>query len=114
MVVAVGGVLGIGARDVALPYGAFLWNYAAAPADLPRSSSTAAMPRRPGGRTPRAPGPAALAEVTGTVGDPARRRRPAARGSHDARDRRRRASVRAVPRLTREDLRAAPAFEGSR
>jgi PRC-barrel domain len=114
VVVATGGVLGIGARDVALPYGAFLWNYAAAPTDLPRSSSTggdAAQARR---ADATAPGPAAPAEVTGTVGDPARPSeglRPEGATTPVTGDG---APVRAVLRLTREDLRAAPAFENSR
>jgi len=113
VVVATGGVLGIGARDVALPYGAFLWNYAA-PADPPRSSSTggdAAQARR---ADATAPGPAAPAEVAGTVGDPARPSeglRPEGATTPVTGDG---APVRAVLRLTREDLRAAPAFEGSR
>jgi hypothetical protein len=119
VVVATGGVLGIGARDIALPYGAFLWNYAAQPIDPPRSSSTggesgggdAAQARR---ADATAPGPAAPAEVTGTVGDPARPSeglRPQGATTPVTGDG---APIRAVLRLTREDLRAAPAFEGGR
>ena len=118
VVVATGGVLGIGARDVALPYGAFLWNYAAAPTDLPRSSSTGGEPGGDAAQARRAdataPGPAAPAEVTGTVGDPARPSeglRPEGATTPVTGDG---APIRAVLRLTREDLRAAPAFEGSR
>ena len=118
VVVAAGGVLGIGARDVALPYGAFLWNYAAAPTELPRSSSTGGEPGGDAAQARRAdataPGPAAPAEVTGTVGDPARPSeglRPEGATTPVTGDG---APVRAVLRLTREDLRAAPAFEGSR
>ena len=114
VVVATGGVLGVGARDIALPYGAFLWNYAAAPTDRPRSSK--------GHRRRCRAGPA------GGAAAPGPRRRPRSPARSAIRRGRRRACgprsreartgdgapVTRGPAPTREDLRAAPAFEGSR
>lgn len=115
VLIGAGGVLGIGEKDVAVPYGALLWNYDVGPKDSPRSSNTGAEPADGGAAQAKSaaatpPGPEA-AQATGTVGDPAKPAeglRPQdstvpVTGSGKP--------VHAVLRgVTREEIRSAPAF----
>lgn len=118
VVIQSGGVLGLGSRQVAVPFGELLWNYDATPTDGARSSNTGGQPDGQGGlKTQEAvrtdPGPA-NPEATGTVGDPARPNeglRPqnstaAVTGDGTPRQ--------AVLRMTLEQMKSAPEFEGSR
>lgn len=77
VVIGTGGVLGIGEKEVAVPYGALLWNYDVDPTDGPNSANTGGQPAPDNATQAKSavatdPGPAAPPEVTGTVGDPAR------------------------------------------
>jgi sporulation protein YlmC with PRC-barrel domain len=76
VVIASGGMLGMGEKNVAVPFEALLWNYDVSPTEGASSSNTGGVPARDG-RTLEArraettsPGPENV-EATGTVGDPA-------------------------------------------
>jgi len=116
VVIGTGGLLGIGAKRVAVPLAALLWNYDANPTAGPSASTTggAALPGTQEFQTRSAvttdPGPA-NPQATGTVGDPAHPAeglRPQGAtvpvtGSGEPR--------RAVLRMTVEELRNAPEFK---
>jgi len=73
VVIRSGGMLGIGAKSVAVPFAALLWNYDVAPTDGPSSSNTGGA-LVDGGiqvQSATAPRPDAAPDTTGTVGDPA-------------------------------------------
>jgi hypothetical protein len=76
VVVGLGGALGLGTKDVAVPYGSLKWNYDIEPSDPPSASNTGGERAADGGsrlRTAETTRPGnAPPEVTGTVGDPAR------------------------------------------
>jgi hypothetical protein len=117
VVIGTGGVLGVGEKEVAVPYGALLWNYEVRPIDLPSSANTGGQPAADNTTQAKSavstdPGPAAPPEVTGTVGDPARPaeglRTPGATVSVTGDGK----PVHAVLRgVTREEIRNAPAFD---
>jgi hypothetical protein len=73
VVIRSGGMLGIGAKSVAVPFAALLWNYDVKPTDGPSSSNTGGA-TADGGiqvQSATAPRPDAPPDTTGTVGDPA-------------------------------------------
>jgi sporulation protein YlmC with PRC-barrel domain len=116
VVIGVGGVLGMGGKNVAVPYASLLWNFKAGPNEGPRSSNTGGTPTQGGtqtqGAAATAPGPA-NPTATGTVGDPARPgdglnvgkvATPLTGGELE----------RAVLTMTKDELAAAPEFKSER
>jgi hypothetical protein len=117
VVIKSGGVLGIGAKSVAVPFAAMLWNYDVSPMDGPSSSNTGGPPADGGGtqmQSATAPRPDTPPETTGTVGDPAQPQeglRPqgatvAVTGNGAPRE--------AVLRMTQQELKDAPEFKTER
>lgn len=116
VVIRSGGVLGIGARTIAVPFAALLWNYDVKPTDGPSSSNTGGVPADGGTRvqSATAPRPDVPPDTTGTVGDPAQPNeglRPqgataAVTGDGAPRE--------AVLRVSMQQLKDAPVFETER
>jgi hypothetical protein len=116
VVIDAGGVLGIGARSVAVPFAAMLWNYDVRPTDGPSSSNTGGAPADGATQvqSATAPRPDTPPDTTGTVGDPAQPNEGltpqgatvAVTGNGAPRE--------AVLRITQQELNAAPEFKTPR
>jgi sporulation protein YlmC with PRC-barrel domain len=116
-VVSVGGFLGMGAKQVAIPFADLMWNYDASPTSGPSASNTGqatrdgTMQTQSAVATPVGPTPP---ETTGTVGDPSRPREGLDVGKVATPVSGKGEPVRATVRLTRDDLRDAPEFQAKR
>lgn len=115
VVIASGGVLGVGERNVAVPFDSLLWNYDTAPTDAPASSNTGGVPS--GGDAMQAkradstsPGPENV-EATGTVGDPAKPNEGLRPQGATIPVTGNGAPTRALLRMTVDELRHAPEFQ---
>jgi sporulation protein YlmC with PRC-barrel domain len=117
VVIGMGGVLGVGAKHVAVPFQALLLDYDVSPTSPPSSSNTGETAAPGGGiqaQRATAPRPDTPPETTGTVGNPSlpgeglrvQGSTTAVTGSG--------APQRAVLRMTLNELRNAPDFQPSR
>jgi sporulation protein YlmC with PRC-barrel domain len=118
VVIGIGGVLGVGAKSVAVPFETLLWNYEVSPTSPPSASNTGGAPAPGGGfqvRSATAPRPDnPPPETTGTVGNPALPDEGLRVPGSTIAVTNGAAPQRAILRMTEEDLRNAPAFEPSR